>query len=436
MSENAETKPVAEARPAAEAQPDVPAAPDAEAEPKAPALHIQDLFREMIERRASDLHIKVGRPPLMRVDGELLPTEHPVLAMDDARHLIFSLLTDREIGKFEKDCELDTGHTYEDKARFRINVFYQRGDIGAVMRLIPLRIPTVEELGLPAVLNDLALRQQGLILFTGPTGSGKSTSMAAMIQHINHHQRRHVVTVEDPIEFVHTDEMATINQRELGVDTTSLKEALRRVLRQDPNVILIGEMRDAETMETAMRAAETGHLVFSTLHTNDAKQTMDRILESFEGNHEKQIRTLMSLTLLAVLSQRLLPRADGHGRVAALEIMINSPQISKLLEKGATHEVGEVITKSGNYWHMQSFNQALTEHVKQGLITPEVALEHSTNPGDLRLALRGVGIGSAEIDKLAEKLEIERQEAMAGVAGGDDDRPRPKPKPPGRGFNF
>ena len=424
MAENAETKP------------DVAKAPEgSKPVPYVASVQIYDLFREMIEKRASDLHLKVARPPLMRVDGELLPTDHPVLTIDDVRHLIFSLLTDREIGKFERDCELDTARTYEDKARFRINVFYQRGMIGAVMRLIPLTIPTVEKLGLPAVLNDLALRNQGLILFTGPTGCGKSTSMAAMIQHINRHQHRHIVTVEDPIEFVHTDELATINQRELGVDTMTLPEALKRVLRQDPDVILIGEMRDAETMETAMRAAETGHLVFSTLHTNDSKQTMDRILESFEGNHQKQIRTLLSLTLLAVLSQRLLPRTDGKGRVAALEILINSPQLSKLIEKGATHELEEAIAKSGNYWHMQTFNQALAILVKQGLITPVTALEHSTNPGDLRLALRGVGIGSAEIDHLAEKLDAETIETVAAPGDGDEP-PYVKPKPPGRGFSF
>ncbi len=399
-------------------------------------MHIQDLFAEMIKRGASDLHLKVGRPPLVRVDGDLVPTEHPALSLDDVRKLIFSLLSDREIGKFERELELDTARTYEDKGRFRINVFYQQHLMGAVMRLIPLAIPTVEELGLPTVLNDLALKEQGLILFTGPTGCGKSTSMAAMIHHINRHQRRHIMTVEDPIEFVHTDEMSTINQRELGVDTMSLQEALRRVLRQDPDVILIGEMRDPETMETAMRAAETGHLVFSTLHTNDAKQTLDRILESFEGNHQKQIRTLMSLTLLAVLSQRLLARADGKGRIAALEIMINSPQVSKLLEKGSTSELEEAMARSSNYWHMQTFNQALTEHVKTGLIKPETALSHSTNPGDLRLALRGVGIGSSEIDKLAEKLEAQHAEVLEDPVSGKEPKAKARPKPPGQGFSF
>jgi twitching motility protein PilT len=262
--------------------------------------------------------------------------------------------------------------------------------------------------------------------------------MAAMINHINQNQHKHIVTIEDPIEFVYEDNLSTINQRELGDDTQSLTEALRHVLRQDPDVILIGEMRDVETMETAMRAAETGHLVFSTLHTNDAKQTMDRILESFEGNHQKQVRTLLSLTLLAVLSQRLLPKASGTGRVAALEIMINSPNISKLLEKGLTHEIDEAIAKSGTYWHMQSFNQALVELVKQGTVTPEAALENSSNPGDLRLSLRGVGIGSSELDKLTEKLDSVKEEVvLAGEeAAPAAEAPRLRPKPPGRGFTF
>ena len=367
-------------------------------------MELNDLFREMLERSSSDLHLKVGRPPLMRIHGELLPTEHPVLTTEEVRRLVYMVLKDRDIGRFERDLELDTAHTFEDRARFRINLFYQRGQMGAVMRLIPLTIPTVDELALPPVLKDLALRNQGLILFTGPTGSGKSTSMAAMLHHVNQNQHRHVVTIEDPIEFVHEDMLATINQRELGTDTYSLTEALKHVLRQDPDVILLGEMRDPETIETAMLAAETGHLVFSTLHTNDSKQTMDRILESFEGNHQKQIRSLLSLTLLAVLSQRLLSKADGSGRVAALEIMVNSPNVSQVIAKGSTYELEDIIAKSSRYWDMQTFNQALCHLVKAGTVTASVALSNSANPGDLRLMLRGVGIGSADIDKLTENL--------------------------------
>ena len=397
-------------------------------------MEIFELFREMLEKNSSDLHLKVGRPPLMRIHGELLPTEYPELSSDVIRHLVQSILDDRRLAHFERDQELDTAYTFEDRARFRINLFYQQGQIGAVMRLIPLQIPTVDELQLPPVLKDLGLRKQGIILFTGPTGSGKSTSMAAMIHHINEHQHRHVVTIEDPIEFVHTDELATINQRELETDTQSLANALKHVLRQDPDVILIGEMRDPETMETAMRAAETGHLVFSTLHTNDATQSMDRILESFEGNHQKQIRTLLSLTLLAVLSQRLIARLDGRGRVAALEIMINSPNISQLLAKGHTHELEAAIAKGSTYWHMQTFNQALCQMVKDGLITPQVALANTTNPGDLRLMLRGIGIGSAEIDKLTEKLtDTPATDDAVPVAEEAASAGR---KPPDRAFEF
>jgi twitching motility protein PilT len=254
--------------------------------------------------------------------------------------------------------------------------------------------------------------------------------MAAMINHINQIQRRHIVTIEDPIEFVHSDHKATINQRELGADTKTLREALRRVLRQDPDVILIGEMRDPATMETAMQAAETGHLVFSTLHTNDSKQTVDRILESFEGNHQKQIRMLLSLTLLAVLSQRLIPRADGKGRAAALEVMINSPNVSQLIDEAKTHELEDAIAKSSTYWKMQTFNQALVQLVHDGIITPEAALETSTNPGDLRLMLRGIGIGSSQIDKLTEHL-VEEQTGQDGVLDLGE-----KQTVPERGFEF
>jgi twitching motility protein PilT len=370
-------------------------------------MQLQQLFSEMIEKEASDLHLKAGRPPLMRIHGELLPTSHPEMSADEVRALVYTILTGPQIQAFEKDLELDTAYTFEERARFRVNVFVQRQTCGAVMRLIPLRVPTVDELRLPSVLKDLALREQGLILFTGPTGSGKSTSMAAMINHVNDNQHRHVMTIEDPIEFVHRDKLATINQRELGSDTRSLEEALRHVLRQDPDVILIGEMRDPETMETAMRAAETGHLVFSTLHTNDAKQTMDRILDSFEGNRQRQTRTLLSLVLLAVLAQRLVMRADGKGRVAALEIMVNSPNIAQLLAKGKTHELEAAIAKGHTYWRMQTFNQSLCSLAKDGTVTPETALENSSSPGDLRLMLRGVGLGSAAIDSLAEKLEKE-----------------------------
>lgn len=308
---------------------------------------------------------------------------------------------------------MDFAYTLDDEARFRVNVFYQRSEMGMVCRMIPLRIPTVDELGLPEAFKEVALRKQGLVLVTGPTGSGKSTSMAAMIQHINENQYRHVVCIEDPIEFVHPDINSTINQRELGLDTLSLDEALKRVLRQDPDVILIGEMRDPETMDMAMRAAETGHLVLSTLHTNDAKQSMDRILDSFTGPAQNQIRTLLSLTLLSVFSQRLVPRADGSGRIAAVEIMVNSPAVAKLLAAGKTHDLEAAIGKSTGYYGMQTFNQNLCQSVVDGIITPETALANSTSPSDLTLMLKGIGSGSSAIDKLsAEKATPDGKEPV------------------------
>jgi len=291
-------------------------------------------------------------------------------------------------------------------------MFHQRGELGMVCRMIPLKVPTLDEMGLPDAFKEVALRKQGLVLVTGPTGSGKSTSMAAMVQHINEHQYRHVVSLEDPIEFVHTDMNSTINQRELGLDTWTLDEALKRVLRQDPDVILIGEMRDPSTMETAMRAAETGHLVMSTLHTNDAKQSMDRILDSFTGPVQNQIRTLLSLTLLAVFSQRLVPRADGTGRSAAVEIMVNSPAVAKLLAEGHTRDLEAAIAKSTGYYGMITFNQALLKMVVDGVITAETALANSTTPSDLKLMLRGLGSGSASIDKLSVDREKTTMEAV------------------------
>ena len=363
-------------------------------------MEIEALFHEVIERGGSDLHLKVGRPPLMRLQGELLPTEHEVLTAESLRELVVPVLGPDSLTRLADKLELDFAYTMKGQARFRINMFYQRGELGAVMRMIPLKIPSVDELRLPEAFKEVALRKQGLILVTGPTGSGKSTSMAAMVHHINQNQYRHVVCVEDPIEFVHSDINSTINQRELGLDTHTLGEALKHVLRQDPDVILIGEMRDADTMDTAMRAAETGHLVLSTLHTNDAKQSMDRILDSFDGIVQDQIRTLLSLTLLAVFSQRLVPRADGGGRVAAVEIMINSPAVAKLLAEGKTRDLDATIGKSTGYYGMQTFNQSLCKLVAEGLVTPETALGASTTPTDLKLMLRGIGSGFAAIDKL------------------------------------
>ena len=356
---------------------------------------LDELLREMIATTSSDLHLKVGRPPLMRRQGELKPTEHPPLTEEQVREMLFSMMSERQQQRFERDWEIDLAYHLPGEARFRVNGYYQRGHVSAALRLIPEQVPTIDELTLPEVMKELALRKQGLILITGPTGSGKSTSQAAMIEHINRSQDRHIVTIEDPVEYVFTDRRATIDQREVGSDTRSHKEALRRVLRQDPDVILMGEMRDPETIEIGLHAAETGHLVFSTLHTNDAKQTVDRILDTIGSDMLTQYRSMLSLNLMAVLSQRLLPRADGSGRVAAMEVMINSPHVAELIHDGKTIELQNAIATSKSYYKMQTFNQALTRLVQEGLVTAEVALEFSDAPGDLRLMLRGVGTGAA-----------------------------------------
>jgi len=357
-------------------------------------MKIDELLRETIATDSSDLHLKAGRPPLLRRLGELRPTEHAVLSTEEVREMLFSMLTERQQQRFERDWEIDAAYLLEDQARFRINGYMQRGTISVALRRIPVPVPTIDQFELPEVLKEVALKKQGLVLVTGPTGAGKTSTQAAMIEHINRNRYRHIVTIEDPIEYVFIDKQSTIEQREVGTDTRSHKEALRRVLRQDPDVILMGEMRDAETVAVGLHAAETGHLVFSTLHTNDAKQTIDRILDTMGSEAGEQYRSMLSLNLLAVLSQRLLPRADGSDRIAAVEVMINSPHISELIRDGKTVELQEAIATSKGYYRMQTFNQALVKLVENGRITPEVALDFSDNPGDLKLMLRGVSSGA------------------------------------------
>lgn len=378
---------------------------------------LDELLREMIATTSSDLHLKVGRPPLMRRQGELKPTEHPPLSEEQVREMLFSMMSERQQQRFERDWEVDLAYHLPGEARFRVNGYFQRGHVNAALRLIPEQVPTIDELELPEVMKELALRKQGLILVTGPTGSGKSTSQAAMVEHINHNQDRHIVTIEDPVEYVFTDKRATVDQREVGTDTRSHKEALRRVLRQDPDIILMGEMRDPETIEIGLHAAETGHLVFSTLHTNDAKQTVDRILDTIGSEMLSQYRSMLSLNLMAVLSQRLLPRADGSGRIAAMEVMINSPHVAELIREGKTIELQNAIATSKSYYQMQTFNQALSRLVQEGLITTEVALEFSDAPGDLRLMLRGVGTGAAAATT-KEETEPEQDKPKTSIVRG------------------
>jgi twitching motility protein PilT len=348
-------------------------------------MEIEELLKVLVEKGGSDLHLKFNRPPLMRIKGELIPSDLPVISKDGMKAMLYSTLTELQIKKLENERELDFSFFVEGLARFRGNIFHQMGHLGAVFRAIPVRIKTVEELNLPSVLNDLVQRKQGIILVTGPTGSGKSTTLAAMIHRINETRHDHVITIEDPIEFVHTDKTSVINQREIGNDTRSFSEALKRALRQDPDIILVGEMRDAETISIAMTAAETGHLVLSTLHTNDAKQSIDRIIDTFPPEQQHQVRMQLAMTLCATVSQRLVRTSDGKGRVAAIEIMINTPTIRKLIEEGKIGMIDKIMAESASLYKMQTYNQHLFQLVKDGIITREDALSISLNPNDLKI---------------------------------------------------
>ena len=362
------------------------------------ALDITAILNDMIGRGASDLHLKVGRPPLMRVAGDLLPTEYPTLDELGLTNIMHVMMPEKLKASYAENAEADFSYAVPDLARFRVNTFRRLGLPGAVIRAIPLSIPKIESLGLPVVIKDMVQKRQGLILVTGPTSSGKSTSLSSMVNHINETRHCHIVTIEDPVEFVYSDNLATINQRELGTDTSTYEEALRRALRQDPDVILIGELRDARIMEIAIEAAETGHLVLTTLHTNDAKQTLDRILDSFPADEVPRIRGILSLVLIGVISQRLLKRADGDGRVAAVEVLVNSPHIRQLLEEGSIKDLDKAMAKSSSYYRMQTFNQALCALVQDHHVVEEEALGFSASPDDLKRMIRGVGAGSASLE--------------------------------------
>ena len=348
-------------------------------------MNIDKYLRALVERGGSDLHLKVGRPPLMRIKGELLPSEYPVIGKEEIKKLLLPMLTEMQIKKLENEREIDFSYLVEGLARFRGNIFHQMGYLGAVFRVIPVQIMTIDELKLPQVLKELIFRNQGIILVTGPTGSGKSTTLAAMIDYLNMNRSDHIITIEDPVEFVHRDKKCVINQREVGFDTRSFSEALKRALRQDPDVILVGEMRDPETISIAMTAAETGHLVFSTLHTNDAKQSIDRIIDTFPPEQQHQVRMQLAMTLCAIISQRLIKKLDGSGRVAVIEVMINTPTIRKMIEEGKIGAIDKAIHDSASLYKMQTMNQHLFQLVKEGTITQEGALSISNNPNDLRI---------------------------------------------------
>ena len=352
-------------------------------------LDIDQLLTIMTKQEASDLHLKPTRPPLLRLNGKLLPLKTDPLTIEDMQRVVDKVLKkDTQRERLEKHMAVDVGYGVPGVARFRGNIYSQRGNLAAVFRRVPFQVKSLEELDLPTVLGDFCKLHQGLVLVTGPTGSGKSTTLAAIIKWIVANRPVHVITIEDPMEFLFADNVASISQRELGTDTLSYSEALKNSLRQDPDVIMVGEMRDPETIQTVITAAETGHLVFSTLHTNNATQTIDRILDSFPPEQQGQVRSQLSLVLRAVISMKLVQRREGEGRVAALEIMRNSPKIAQMIEKGNTSNLHEELESSVGYYRMQSMNHSLMALLVHGTITYKEAMESSTDPEDLSLKLR------------------------------------------------
>ncbi len=348
---------------------------------------IDQLLTRTVQLNGSDLHLKAGSPPLVRVYGDLLKMEGcPVLSADQVKDIAYSVMTDAQRERFEKEWELDMAYVIEGLARFRCNMFIQRGKVGAIFRVIPIRISTMEELALPAVCKYFAERPRGLVLVTGPAGSGKSTTQAAMIDYINKHEACHIVTVEDPVEFLHEDKMALINQRELDTDTLSFSNALKYVLRQDPDVILVGEMRDLETIHLAITAAETGHLVFGTLHTPDAVQTIDRVIDVFPMHQQQQVRMQLAVNLVGVISQTLVKRKDGKGRVAAFETLVAIPAIRNLIRESKTFQIGSLI-QTGARHGMTSLDQYLAMLVKKGLVDRSEAEMKSSSPKEFHALL-------------------------------------------------
>jgi twitching motility protein PilT len=355
--------------------------------------HMDNILKTAYSLNASDIHITVGRPPMIRSTGEMAALEkYPVLTSEHTRKLIYSILSEQQQKEFEHDLELDCSYDIVGLCRFRVNVMIQKKCVEAVLRIIPSKIPQAKDIGLSDAILNFTKLPRGLVLVTGPTGSGKSTTLASLIDIINATRKDHIITIEDPIEFVYEPKSCIIRQREVGSDTHSFLNALKHVLRQDPDIILVGEMRDLETISLAITAAETGHLVFATLHTQDAAQTIDRIIDVFPPHQQQQVRVQLANTLEGVVSQQLLPRADGKGRVAAREIMVVTPAISNLIREGKTHQIYSAID-TGAKFGMVSMDSALLELVREKAITAEVAISKSSHPESLRARIGGTGIG-------------------------------------------
>ena len=392
-------------------------------------MELNEILKIALKGGASDIHLKSGLPAMFRVDGALVPLKNGERLMpEDIQKMSLAIMNPLQKARFEETREVDLAYGIPGLGRFRVNCFQQRGSVGVVFRVIPFGVKTIESLHLPPVIAQIALEQRGLILVTGTTGSGKSTTLASMIEHINTNRTCHIMTIEDPIEFLIRDRRSIVNQREIGVDTQSFSNALRAALRQDPDVILVGEMRDFETIETALTAAETGHLVMSTLHTLDATETINRIISVFPPYQQKQIRLQLGSILRAVVSQRLVPRSDGKGRVPALEVLVTTARVRECIaDKDRTKEIHDAIAKGFTTYGMQTFDQSLMYLVKKGLVTYEESLKHVSNPDDFALRFRGIASTSdGNWESFEESKEAqEKHEAPAGegapAAGSTDD---------------
>ena len=354
-------------------------------------FNFKAVLQQMVQQNASDVHLKVGRPPVLRVNGELVTLDMPPLKPEDVKQLAEHIMTPRQVREFTDNKEADFAIGVPGIGRFRVNVYQQRGTVAYALRSVPYQVKTVEELNLPPVIKHLAMRPCGRELVTGITGSGKSTALAAMLQHINESRHANIITIEDPIEFLHRDNKSNINQREVGTDTTSFAQALRRVLRQDPDVILIGEIRDRETLEVALKAADTGHLVFSTLHTTDASQTINRVISFYDPHQQNEVRFMLSSALAAIISLRLVPRSDRPGRLPACEILINTAAVrDQIRDMDSSLNIPELIKEGTTQYGMQSFDQSLMHWYSQGVISYESAIFFATNPSEFALRTQGV----------------------------------------------
>src|SRR5438105_10862819 len=389
-------------------------------------MELNEILQVALRGGASDIHLKAGLPPMFRVDGSLVPLKDARrLPPEEISRMAFGIMNDYQKEKFKTQNELDLAYGVPGLGRFRVNVFQQRGTVGVVLRVIPFKIATIEQLLLPKVLEKVAAEQRGLILVTGTTGSGKSTTLAAMVDHINSNETCHIMTIEDPIEFLVRDKRSIVNQREVGVDTMSFGQALKSALRQDPDVILVGEMRDSETIETALTAAETGHLVLSTLHTLDATETISRIISAFPPHQQKQVRLQLGSVLRGVVSQRLVPRADGKGRVASVEVLVSNSRVREMVEdKERTKEIAQAIAQSYTTYGMQTFDQSLMQLFRSNIITYEEALRQSSNPDDFALRVSGI---SATSDSTWDQFDKKDEQAQNGKAPA---RPAPAAQRP------